>query len=246
MKDKLTRRGSIAVMALLGVLAAVGVGYAAIPSADGVIHSCYNAGSNPSGQLRVIDQEVGAKCSKNEKALAFNQKGPKGDIGPQGLRGEKGETGATGATGPQGEQGPKGDTGQAGPKGDQGVPGPAGTSDAYRSSNGVQTDGIASDGVFHQVRNRSVPPGDYSVTATVAAVNFDRRWAYGCELKGGATLIDGSGTWDVDEDHGSTLTMIGTVSLPAGGNLTLACATFTDGVQAYNSELMAVKVRAID
>lgn len=61
-------------IAALGVLAAVGVGYAAIPSGDGVIHSCYNASSHPSGQLRVIDQEAGAKCSKNEKALAFNQK----------------------------------------------------------------------------------------------------------------------------------------------------------------------------
>src|SRR6266545_410944 len=78
MRHKLTRRGSIAALALLGVLAAVGVAYAAIPSADGVIHSCYNASSNPSGQLRVIDAEAGGKCAKNEKALDFNQRGPQG------------------------------------------------------------------------------------------------------------------------------------------------------------------------
>jgi hypothetical protein len=34
MRAKLTRRGSIAVIALLGTLAAVGVGYAAIPSGE--------------------------------------------------------------------------------------------------------------------------------------------------------------------------------------------------------------------
>src|SRR5215208_3712477 len=102
MKGKLTRRINIAVIATLGVLAAVGAGYAAIPSAGGVIHSCYNASSNPSGQLRVIDAEAGAKCAKNEKALDFNQRGP------QGLRGDTGPQGPQGDPGPQGPQGLQG------------------------------------------------------------------------------------------------------------------------------------------
>jgi len=124
MRHKLTRRANIAVIAMLGVLAAVGVGYAGIPSSDGVVHSCYNnTSSNPSGQLRVIDAEAGAKCAKNEKALDFNQKGPKGDTGPQGPKGETGAQGPQGDDGPQGEQGPKGDDG---PQGIQGAPGPAG------------------------------------------------------------------------------------------------------------------------
>jgi hypothetical protein len=55
MRHKITRKAEIAILTLLGALAAVGVGYAAIPSANGVIHGCYNAGSNPSGSLRVID-----------------------------------------------------------------------------------------------------------------------------------------------------------------------------------------------
>jgi hypothetical protein len=97
MRHKFTRRGSILTIALLAVLAAVGVGYAAIPSSDGVIHSCYNASANPSGQLRVIDADAGAKCSKNEKALNFNQTGPQGP---------KGDTGATGPQGPTGDIGP--------------------------------------------------------------------------------------------------------------------------------------------
>ena len=82
MKDKLTRRGSIAVIAALGVLAVVGVGYAAIPTADGVVHSCYDG----SGELRVIDAEAGATCAKKETALNFNQEGPQGALAPPGLR----------------------------------------------------------------------------------------------------------------------------------------------------------------
>lgn len=124
MRGKFTRRANIAVIAGLGVLATVGVGYAAIPSADGVIRSCYNAGSNPSGQLRVIDLENGGKCSKNEQPLAFNQKGPQGDPGPPGA---KGDTGPAGPPGPQGEAGPKGDTGAKGDTGPQGPKGDPGT-----------------------------------------------------------------------------------------------------------------------
>src|SRR5829696_3189903 len=63
-RAKFTRRASIVAIALLGTLAAVGVGWGAIPSPDGVIHSCYNANSNPSGQLRVIDADAGAKCAR--------------------------------------------------------------------------------------------------------------------------------------------------------------------------------------
>lgn len=65
------------VVALLGG----GVAFAAIPDSGGVIHSCYNAASNPAGQLRVIDTEKGATCAKHEKALNFNQTGPTGPTG---------------------------------------------------------------------------------------------------------------------------------------------------------------------
>lgn len=118
MKGKFTRRGNIAVIAVLGVLATVGVGYAAIPSAGGVIHSCYNAGSNPSGQMRVIDQEAGGKCSKNEKALDFNQRGP------QGIQGDKGDPGADG--GRRGRVGRRGSAGAVGAPGVRGAPGAPG------------------------------------------------------------------------------------------------------------------------
>ena len=85
-------------LAVLGVLAAVGIGYAAIPSSDGVIHGCLNTSSNPSGALRVIDTDAGAKCAKNEKALNFNQQGPKGDPGAPGPKGDQGAPGVSTAT----------------------------------------------------------------------------------------------------------------------------------------------------
>ena len=117
MRHKLTRRASIAVIAMLGVLAAVGVGYAGIPSSDGVVHSCYNnTSSNPSGQLRVIDAEAGAKCAKNEKALDFNQKGPKGDTGPQGPKGETGAQESAGRARPEGRRRSAGHPGRARPR----------------------------------------------------------------------------------------------------------------------------------
>jgi hypothetical protein len=73
------------------VVAVSGAAYAAIPSADGVIHSCYtSSGANPSGQLRVIDAEAGAKCLKNESPLDWNARGPKGDTGATGPPGMSG------------------------------------------------------------------------------------------------------------------------------------------------------------
>lgn len=84
MNNKLTRRGSISVLTVTGAPVAVGVGYAAIPAADGVIRACCNTLANPSGVLRLIDTEAGAKCAKNEKQLDCNQRGPKGDKGDPG------------------------------------------------------------------------------------------------------------------------------------------------------------------
>jgi hypothetical protein len=159
MSHKLTRRTTIAVIAALGVLAAVGVGYAAIPGSDGVIHSCYNATSNPSGALRVIDAEAGAKCAKNEKPLAFNQTGPKGD------KGDPGPQGPQGVQGPQGEQGPKGDTGATGPAG------PAGMSDVYITRD---PDGAFCDGCHANTHTTlGVPAGAYLLSGKAILNNED-------------------------------------------------------------------------
>jgi hypothetical protein len=137
------RNAGILALGLLGLLVLVGVGSGAIPGSDGTIQACYNdaGSSNANGQLRVVDAEAGGKCAKNEKALAFSQKGIKGD---------KGDTGAPclpanpACVGPPGPKGDKGDpcpptdaacVGPPGPKGDKGDPGqqgaPGSAADGY-------------------------------------------------------------------------------------------------------------------
>lgn len=129
-----------------------------IVAPDGTINGCYRAegadDGGQKGQLRVI--ATGASCTKNELAISWSQKGPKGDqglkgdtgatgaqglkgdqgaqgpagiqgeLGVQGLPGEKGADGAPGATGAQGAPGPKGDPGEPGATGAKGDQGPAG------------------------------------------------------------------------------------------------------------------------
>ena len=123
MTIRLSRRAMVLALAVVGTLAAVGVGYAAIPGgADGVIHGCYQKPGllANDGALRVIDTEKGQNCRANELAVDWNQKGAKGDAGPQGAKGDAGAPGPKGDQGVQGVQGPKGDTGAQGP---QGAPG---------------------------------------------------------------------------------------------------------------------------
>ena len=72
---------------VLVLAAALGIGYAAIPGDDGVIHACYDAGPQRYGTLRVVDPNAGGKCAKNENALAWNQTGPTGPTGPAGSTG---------------------------------------------------------------------------------------------------------------------------------------------------------------
>jgi hypothetical protein len=71
------------------VVALGGVTYAAIPSSDGTIHSCYDA----RGSLHVIDE--GTSCPSGNTALNFSQTGPQG---PRGADGAQGPAGAPGQT----------------------------------------------------------------------------------------------------------------------------------------------------
>jgi hypothetical protein len=126
MTIRISRKALVLALAVVGTLAAVGVGYAAIPGgADGVIHGCYQKPGllANDGALRVIDTDRGQSCRANELAVDWNQKGAKGDVGPQGPKGDSGPQGPKGdpgAQGAQGVQGPKGDTGAQGPQGEPG------------------------------------------------------------------------------------------------------------------------------
>lgn len=53
---------------------AVGVGYAAIPAANGTISACKDS----KGSLKVIDDEAGQACAGNQQLLTWNQQGQPG------------------------------------------------------------------------------------------------------------------------------------------------------------------------
>jgi hypothetical protein len=90
------------VASTLALVFAMGGGaYAALsPVHNGVIHTCYRTGN---GTLRVV--RAGARCTRRERALAFNQRGP---VGPRGATGPQGRTGKTGAAGKTGRAGTAG------------------------------------------------------------------------------------------------------------------------------------------
>jgi hypothetical protein len=96
-------RKAFIIGAPLVAIAAAGVGYAAIPSASGVISACKKA----DGSVRLIDKEAGQFCLASQQLVEWNKQGPQGPIGPQG------------PVGPQGPQGPAGSS--AGPTGYQRV-----------------------------------------------------------------------------------------------------------------------------
>ncbi len=81
----------------LGAVAAVaaGVSYAAIPSSNGTISACLDAG----GGLKVIDVDTGGACSAGKQLITWNQQGPQGIQGPQGPAGPQGSAGPQGPAG---------------------------------------------------------------------------------------------------------------------------------------------------
>lgn len=86
-------RKLIALAALAVAIAAIaGVGYAAIPSSNGVISACKDS----KGTLKVIDAEAGQTCNSNQQPLSWNQQGPAGAQGPAGVTGYEVVTAATG------------------------------------------------------------------------------------------------------------------------------------------------------
>jgi hypothetical protein len=90
------RSVSAAVGIVGGLLIVAGIGYAAIPSPDGVIYGCY---SNAKGIFRIAEPGT---CTAQETQISWNQKGPQGPIGSTGPQGPQGPPGPQGAQGPAG------------------------------------------------------------------------------------------------------------------------------------------------
>lgn len=240
MRRKLINRSGIAVTAALAVVGVTGVASAAIPSGDGVIHGCYNASSNPSGVLRVIDAEAGAKCAKHEKALDFNQRGPQGDQGEPGPAGPRGEQG------PQGEQGLTGAQGEPGLKGDKGDPGSPGASDAY-----IVRDSFVGLGHWSQttVGTLQLPAGHYALFGKASLYNIDASdpQSAECGLSTGDStrvrLDSGPGSGGDADANQTSVSVQDLLTLNTPGTVTMWCATFRG--RAEMAKFTAIKVGAL-
>ncbi|MDQ2983960.1 MAG: lamin tail domain-containing protein [Actinomycetota bacterium] len=95
--------------------------------ASGTIQAC---AARKDGRVRVVSRA--GDCRRQERAISWSVRGPKGEAGPAGSAGPRGaagaagpsgQTGAAGAAGPQGAAGRQGDRGPQGPAGPKGEPG---------------------------------------------------------------------------------------------------------------------------
>jgi len=227
MSCELRRQASIGGLAALAVLAAVVIGYAGIPGSGGVISACYNTGPNPSGLLRVIDAEAGAKCGRNEILLTFNQAGPQG---PKGDKGDPGTNGTNGIDGTNGTDGADGAPGAAGPAG------PAGISTATFA---FATPDLWLPNEFVKVASKNLPEGSWVVFGTATIRSFiptgsDLIRNASCELRNGANFIGGATDRRRTPTFDRTivaLSMNGGAQIPAGGGeVSLWCSYQGDAV----------------
>lgn len=247
-RPTLTRPGGVSLLAVLAVMIAVGVSYAAIPGDGGVIHSCYKSGA---GDLRVIDVQAGEECRRNETALSFNQTGPQGPQGPQGAEGPQGPQGPEGQTGPEGPKGDKGDTGSPGAPGAPGAPGPPGPAGGASTATFAGTAFKELDaGVFVKVLSKQLPEGSWAVTGTVnttladGSYDSDRTLSVECQLRNGNGFIGGADVrQSIPEGQFAreSLSMNGGAQVPpGGGEVSLWCRS-QFGENA-NAQMMMIKV----
>ena len=221
MQLKLTRKRNVLAVTAFAVLAVVGVGYAAIPSADGTVKGCYATSDglllgipHSKGDLRAIDGSE--TCRSYEKPVSWSQRGPKGDTGAQGIQGVKGDTGATGATGP------------------------SGAADVHQASNRFTFTINPFGGVERYSAGPlsvSVPAGKYLVMANALVSNsgagaHDAR----CTLQG-QTVVEER----MSGGEQSNLPIMGTVTLASPGSITIDCGpTFTQSSRMFTTNINSI------
>lgn len=92
------------------------------------IHACVN---RRSGEIRIARH-----CTRRERTLTWNKRGPAGPPGPRGSTGSRGPGGTPGPSGPQGPGGPSGPPGPTGSPGPTGPPGTGNFADFYNQPSG--------------------------------------------------------------------------------------------------------------
>src|SRR4051794_41044541 len=75
-----------------GGAAIVGAVHASGADPGPVIHACVGIG----GAVRILDPDSPRSCRPGERATAWNQQGPQGQVGPQGQPGPEGRPGPQG------------------------------------------------------------------------------------------------------------------------------------------------------
>jgi hypothetical protein len=78
---KRTLVATLAGVALIPLIAGIGIAYASIPATDGTVHGCYQSGGLGNGSLYVIDSA--ASCPTGYTALNWQQTAPVGIAGYQ-------------------------------------------------------------------------------------------------------------------------------------------------------------------
>ena len=256
MRLKFGSRTNVVVLAAIGIVAAGGIGYAAIPGADGQIKACYaNTNSillgipHSKGDLRIVDE--GEACRSYETTLKWNQKGVKGDTGLQGIQGiqgvpgepgEDGADGADGATGPRGEQGVAGPGGPVGPKGDKGDPGTSGLSDVYIARTRTVTG--PNDTHVNSHTTVSVPAGSYLISgkAMIANLDADQQFA-DCRLSTGDSMFLAVAEGVESVAGHAAIPLLDAASFGAPTTISMDCHIFDGAIQ--NIVLAATKVGAV-
>jgi len=198
-------------------------------------------------------------CHLHDRRISWNQRGPAGPAGPRGPLGATGLQGATGPQGPIGDPGPQGATGPQGPIGDPGsqgaagpqgpigAPGPQGAAGPQgnagpQGATGPQGPPGPAVGVTKSVFQfialttadtlqtvLTVPvttAGTYYATAStnISTAKSDEVF---CRVDGTAYIpaVINSGSGSAYE----AMTVGGPVTVAAGGNITVSCASSTGG-----------------
>jgi len=237
------RLAGLVITGAVALSAAGAIAYASVPDASGTFHGCFEAdsGMDTPGQLRVIDTSKAGSagnCTANETLISWSQTGPQGQPGP---------IGATGA------QGAKGDTGEAGPQGAKGDKGDPGTPD-------VRVDNFGGPSTIFNVEPQQVAfygnvfGGDFLVEAKIVIKdhNGDDNIHGQCSIMylphgGGGPLTTEADTTSFgfnDSDQGSSITLLGRVSLGGFGSFGVTCgrAPNTDDYEAQQIKVVVTRL----
>jgi hypothetical protein len=131
---------------------------------------------------------------------------------------------------------------QSGPAGSTGPTGPPGPSDAYSASNDYSHVG----GADTTLVSVAVPAGSYAVAAKSHLYNAVENSFAICELRAGATRLDGNINRLIAPANDQVVPFLGAVTLPSGGTVSLVCnGNGVTTVESEDSKLVATKVGAL-